>query len=110
MNKQQKLTLILSVGLSVGLSGWFAQSSLAQVNPTGANGYQENERDSFTGGNFGNNFNPMDLIHNSNFRRSRNSAEFQEDTQTELQNAADEFKRQQQERIQNQPTETFPNQ
>lgn len=99
-----KITLTLSLSLLVGLGFW-TESSMAQVNPNN-NGYQENEQDAMTGGTLGNSFNPMDLIHNSNFRRSRNSSEFQEDTNSELQNAAEKFKRQQQEAIQNQPVIT----
>lgn len=99
-----RITLTLS--LSLLSLGFLPQSSMAQVDANTNNGYQANEQDAFTGDTFGNTFNPMDLIHNSNFRRSRNSSEFQEDTQTELQNAADKFKRQQQQRIQNQPVST----
>lgn len=98
-----KITLTLSLSLLVGL-GLPTEFSIAQVNPV--NTYQENERDAFTGSTFGNSFNPMDLIHNSNFRRSRNTSEFQEDTQTDLQNAADKFKRQQLESIPDQPVTT----
>lgn len=103
-----KITLTLSLSLLMGL-GFGTESIMAQVNPTN-NGYQENEQDAFTGSTFGNSFNPMDLIHNSNFRRSRDSSEFQEDTNSELQNAAEKFKLQQQEAIQNQPVTTPSNQ
>ncbi|GFE70368.1 hypothetical protein [Chroococcus sp. FPU101] len=101
-----KITLTFLLSLFVGL-GFFTESSRAQINPNNS-GYQENEQDPTTGGTFGNDFNPMDFIHNANFRRSRNSSEFQNDTQSELQNAAEKFKRQQQESIQNKPVTTPP--
>jgi hypothetical protein len=104
MNKILLTFSLIAVSLVVP-----ARSGLAQVNATTNNGYQANEQDALTGGTFGNTFNPMDLIHNSNFRRGRNSSEFQEDTQTELQNAADQFKRQQQESLRNQPVTTPAN-
>lgn len=97
---------MLGLSLFIGL-GFLTESSMAQINPNDR-GFQENEQDPMTGGTFGNDFNPMDFIHNANFRRSRNSSEFQDDTQSELQNAAEKFKRQQQESIQNNPVTTPP--
>jgi hypothetical protein len=70
-----------------------------------------------TGGNFQRNelnpsnsigdgsFNPLDLIHNANFYRGRNSSQFQEDTQEGLNKQAEEFKRRQQEQLQQNNTQ-----
>jgi hypothetical protein len=41
------------------------------------------------------------LIHNSNFRRSRDGSEFQEDTRNNINQAAEEFKRKQREQLEN---------
>jgi hypothetical protein len=41
------------------------------------------------------------LIHNSNFRRSRDGSEFQEDSLNNINEAAEEFKRKQREQLEN---------
>ena len=56
----------------------------------------------------GNGFDPMSLIHNANLSRSRNGADFADDTQRTLNEAADQFKKMQQQRLlemQQQPTD-----
>ncbi|MGA1623548.1 MAG: hypothetical protein ACO36E_12600 [Synechocystis sp.] len=54
----------------------------------------------------GNGFDPMSLIHNANLSRSRNGADFADDTQRTLNEAADQFKKMQQQRLEQmqQPT------
>jgi hypothetical protein len=80
----------------------FIGSAVAQSqNPTQPN-YQSNER-STTGDSTLGNFNPLQLIHNANFQRSRGSSEFQEDSQMNINQAAEEFKRKQREQLQNSP-------
>lgn len=103
--KKEILTLTFTLGTTFGiftsnLTPVFAQLNNSQ-NPETQ--FQKNE----VGNNestFGNGFSPLDLIHNSNMRRSRDSGQFAEDTNTGLNQAADKFKRLQQERMQNQPT------
>lgn len=105
MNRQpQSPKFALAITLSLGIltpltfsNSSFAQSTNSVTNP---DTYQTNER-STTGSQFGESFNPLDLIHNMNFRRSRDGSEFQEDTQNNLNNAADEFKRMQREKLDN---------
>jgi hypothetical protein len=65
-------------------------------------GFQKNERSSQGSDFLGDGFNPLNLIHNANLRRSRNGADFAEDSQTNLNKAAADFKRQQQLRLQQQ--------
>lgn len=65
-------------------------------------GFQKNERSSQGSDVLGDGFNPLNLIHNANLRRSRNGEDFAEDSQTNLDKAAADFKRQQQLRLQQQ--------
>lgn len=62
--------------------------------------FQRNERSSSSSDLLGNGFDPINLIHNANLRRSRGGYEFAEDTQNNLNKAAEEFKRQQQQQLQ----------
>lgn len=102
------LSLTGSLAGSLGLS----QVTLAQetiqnyTRPATPNseGFQKNERSSQGGDTLGDGFNPINLIHNANLRRSRNGEDFAEDTQTNLNKAAADFKRQQQLRLQQSPT------
>jgi hypothetical protein len=101
MNTQKMLiksSLLLGSILLVGAdfnTQVFAQS----MNPSQPD-YQNSERSTSGDSTFGN-FNPLDLIHNVNFRRTRDGVEFQEDTQNNINNAAEEFKRKQREQLQN---------
>lgn len=47
----------------------------------------------------GGGFDPMSLIHNANLSRTRNGADFAEDTQRNINKAADQFKQLQQQRL-----------
>lgn len=101
MNTQKMLlesSLFLATILLVGAD--FKPQVLAQsLNPSQPD-YQKNERSSDGRDALGG-FNPLDLIHNSNFRRSRDGAEFQEDTRNNINEAAEEFKRKQREQLEN---------
>ncbi|MGK7943101.1 MAG: hypothetical protein AB4058_01360 [Microcystaceae cyanobacterium] len=69
------------------------------LKPNTDGNFQKNEVDSMGESTFGGGFDPMQLIHNANFRRGRNGAEFAEDTRNGLNDAAEEFKRLQQQRM-----------
>lgn len=101
MNTQKMLiksSLLLGTILLVGAD--FNSQGLAQsLNPSQPD-YQKNERSSDGSDGLGG-FNPLDLIHNTNFRRSRDGAEFQEDTRNNINEAAEEFKRKQREQLEN---------
>ena len=101
MNTQKMLlksSLFLATILLVGAD--FNPQVLAQsLNPSQPD-YQKNERSSDGRDALGG-FDPLDLIHNSNFRRSRDGSEFQEDTRNNINQAAEEFKRKQREQLEN---------
>jgi len=101
MNTQKMLlksSLFLATILLVGAD--FNPQLLAQsLNPSQPD-YQKNERSSDGRDALGG-FDPLDLIHNSNFRRSRDGSEFQEDTRNNINQAAEEFKRKQREQLEN---------
>jgi hypothetical protein len=101
------LALSLTGGLGLSPSPGFAQEAIQNYNSpvSPANeGFQKNERSTQGSDVLGDGFNPLNLIHNANFRRSRNGEDFAEDTQTNLNKAAADFKRQQQLRLQQQQT------
>ena len=101
MNTQKMLiksSLFLATILLIGSD--FNPQVLAQsLNPSQPD-YQKNERSSDGRDALGG-FDPLDLIHNSNFRRSRDGSEFQEDTRNNINQAAEEFKRKQREQLEN---------
>ncbi|MFM8297573.1 MAG: hypothetical protein ACKN9A_03890 [Microcystis aeruginosa] len=101
MNTQKMLiksSLFLATIVLVGAD--FNRQVLAQsLNPSQPD-YQKNERSSDGRDALGG-FDPLDLIHNSNFRRSRDGSEFQEDTRNNINQAAEEFKRKQREQLEN---------
>ncbi|GBD52460.1 hypothetical protein D3800_17410 [Microcystis aeruginosa NIES-298] len=101
MNTQKMLiksSLFIATILLVGAD--FNPQLLAQsLNPSQPD-YQKNERSSDGRDALGG-FDPLDLIHNSNFRRSRDGSEFQEDTRNNINQAAEEFKRKQREQLEN---------
>lgn len=90
--------IITVLGLSIPLV--FGACSVANAQSAtfdGAND-QSNEKD----GLFGDStlgINPLDLIHEYNLRNGRSSAEFTEESGTQIQDSAAEFRRLQQERI-----------
>jgi hypothetical protein len=98
----------LGLGAVLGVSS-FEQSALAQtIESQQPREYQSNEEDTF-GRNALGGFNAMELMHRANLSRSRDSAEFQEDTNTNLDKAAQEFKRLQLQRLQNSQQQPSPN-
>ncbi len=97
----------LSLGLGVLLVG-LDKAAFAQFqNPQDPIGYQKSEQDP-NKTMFGSGLDPMSLIHNANFSRSRSGADFAADTQQSLNKAAEDFKRQQQLQMQAQPNNAAP--
>ena len=99
IKNKSKSTLILALGISVSVIFGQINSAIAQTGNSGNEGYQSNERDALYGGSTFGDFNPMDAIHNLKFRNSRNSEEFSQDSQVQINNSASEFKRLQQQRV-----------
>ncbi|ACK66594.1 hypothetical protein PCC8801_2589 [Rippkaea orientalis PCC 8801] len=91
----KKLALVALVfGTITGFSSVTVAQSLNRIDQ---DPYQKNEQN--PEGEFGNIFSPIDMMHNSNLQRSRNSSDFAEDTTNNLNKAAEEFKRIQQQRL-----------
>lgn len=90
----------LSVSL-LCLASWLylVAPSQAQFNNSDGANFQPNEYDTLTGPS---GLNPMDFIHRANFGTMRDSQQFQNDTNQQINDAAADFKRQQQEQLQNQ--------
>ena len=103
-------SLVKPLALSLGICGLlmgleksaFAQLQNLQEPPTYQNSEQDPNKGAFSG------FDPASLIHNANLSRSRNGADFAQDTQDNLNKAANDFKRQQQLLLQNQPVQATP--
>lgn len=108
MSINMPLRQLSCVLIGLGTVGGIPQMVLAQsidvINKD--NGYQSNEQD--PAGEFGNIFNPMDLMHRSNLQRNRNAGDFAEDTNNNLNEAAQEFKLLQQRRLQQNSSEPIP--
>lgn len=85
---------------TLGLSSTSAQTPLEQDSP-----YPSSEQDTFST-ELGDGFKPFDLIHQSNFRRSRSLEEYRLDQQQNLDSAASQFRQQQQHMLQQQPQNT----
>lgn len=96
-NQTGTLSLSLALGLILSLMGGLNSSALAQVG-TDDQGYQTNEKDSLYGDSTGG-LNPLDLIHRSQQLGGRSAAEFEEESQGQINNSASDFKRLQQQRI-----------
>lgn len=96
-NRINKLSL--SLGILLTLIVGFNQSVKAQSNPNDQ-GYQSNEKDSFSGENTG--LNPLDLMHRFQQLGGRSATEFEEESRGQIDNSASDFKRLQQQRLQQQ--------
>lgn len=89
--------LIFSLSAAFILAVIAQQPSFAQTtNPNDDDPFPSSEQDSIFGGE---NFNPFDLIHNSNLRNGTTREEFHKNSQEEINSAGDEFRRLQLERL-----------
>lgn len=102
-------TIIISLGLITITNNPVNAQSINNRQPQP---FQSNEKNPL----YGDGINPMDLIHNANFFNSRNSEDFAEDTNRNIDSAADDFKQQQKKRMmemqqqqESTPTETIEN-
>lgn len=94
-NKLSKLNLGLGLGIILTLAAGMSSPAIAQSN---GDGYQSNEKDA-TYGDAPAGLNPLDLIHRAQQLNGRDAAEFNAESQTQLNNSASDFKRQQQQKI-----------
>ncbi|MGB3695574.1 MAG: hypothetical protein WBG70_23595 [Spirulinaceae cyanobacterium] len=103
-NNLGKLLFSLSAAFILGAIA--QQASFAQTtNPGEEDPFPSNEQDSIFGGE---NFNPFDLIHNSNLRSGTTGEEFRKNANEEIDDAAEEFRRLQKERLQQSLEQSSP--
>ena len=89
--------IISTALISLSLISLTTNSIQAQsINDKEPNPYQSNEQNPLEGSS---GINPMDLIHNANLLNLRNSSDFMEDTNKNLDTAASDFKKQQLQRM-----------
>ena len=101
-----KLSISLSLGTILTLVVGFNSSALAQSRYEQDNGYQSNEK-SGVFGDTPSGLDPVDLIHRAQQLNGRSAAEFEADSQGQMDSSVSDFKRLQQQRIleQQQPEE-----
>ena len=85
------------VGVALTLVAGFGTSALAQYRTD--EGYQSNEKDSGIYGDAPSGLDPLDIMHRAQQSNGRSAAEFNEESQTQIDNSASDFKRLQQQRI-----------
>ncbi|MEO0928208.1 MAG: hypothetical protein AAFY63_20310 [Cyanobacteria bacterium J06643_13] len=85
------------VGIVLALVLGINHAATAQAG-TDSQGYQSNEKDSTYGDTPGG-LNPLDLMHRAQQLNGRSAEEFNEESQSQLDNSATDFKRLQQQRI-----------
>ena len=86
------------LGLSIACTLSLMSPTFAQYRDQEDGAYQSNEEDPMSGTLGG--IDPIDLIHNANLSTGRSAEEFNQDSQTQIENSAEEFRRLQQERMQ----------
>ncbi|MBP0016867.1 MAG: hypothetical protein J7647_04835 [Cyanobacteria bacterium SBLK] len=117
--KRQSRSILTGISFVLGLgvaSTFLGEASFAQQSPGNHNpirhnstteGFSGNESDPLFGEG-GDNFNPLDLIHNANFSNGRTMGQFQQDTQRQLNRASEDFRRRQLEAIRQQQLNAQP--
>ena len=104
-NRLSRLSLVFGFGLAFSLVAAFNSVAVAQSSAEEL-GYQSNEKDP-TYGDAPAGLNPLDLMHRAQQLGGRSAAEFNQESQVQINNSANDFKRLQQQRIleqQQQPT------
>jgi hypothetical protein len=96
-NRRNSLFLSLSLGIALTLAGGLNSSTLAQSG-TDNQDYQSNEKDT-TYGDAPAGLNPLELMHRAQQLNGRSAAEFDEESQAQINNSASDYKRLQQQRI-----------
>lgn len=105
MLKNQLRQLNFGLGLAVALAALNAPAYAQPV--TGNEGYTSNEKDSLYG-DAPAGLNPLDLMHRAQQMNRRNATEFNEESQTQINNSVSDFKRLQQQRILEQQSQDAP--
>ena len=97
-SKLNKLNMALSLSTVLTLIAGFNSSALAQSQYEQDNGFQSNEK-SGVFGDTPSGLNPVDLMHRAQQLNGRSAAEFETDSQGQLDNSVSDFKRLQQQKI-----------
>ena len=98
VRQTNKLNLSLSFGTVLLLIAGFNSAALAQSKYERDNGYHSNEK-SGVFGDAPSGLDPVDLMHRAQQLNGRSQAEFEADSQGQLDNSVSDFKRLQQQRI-----------
>ena len=93
-----KLILSLSLSATFTLVTGFNAATLAQSKYEQDNGYQSNEKSSIFG-DTPSGLDPVELMHRAQQSNGRSAAEFEADSQYQLDSSVSDFKRLQQQRI-----------
>ncbi len=106
-NKVNKLAISLSLGTILTLIAGFNSSTLSQSRYEEDNGYQSNEKSNVFGDTPAG-LDPVDLMHRAQQLNGRTQAEFEADSQGQLDDSVSDFKRLQQQKMleQQQPANT----
>ena len=97
MLKYNRLNLVGKIALGLALAVGLSSPAVAN-SPTGNEGYAPNEKDSLYGDAPGG-LNPLDLMHRAQQLNGRSAAEFNAESEAQINNSATDFKRLQQQRI-----------
>ena len=105
-NRLNKFSLVFGLELVLTSVAGFNSLVVAQSSADDL-GYQSNEKDP-TYGNAPGGLNPMDLMHRAQQLNGRSAAEFNQESEAQINNSANDFKRLQQQRILEQQQPTTP--
>ena len=97
-NKLTKSIFSLGLGTFLSIAVGLDTAVTAQNQQSNNGGFQSNEKDE-TFGDAPAGLNPLDLIHRAQQTNSRNSDEFNADSQGQLDNSVSDYKRLQQQKI-----------
>ncbi len=106
-NKISQLSLGLCLGMTLALVTGLNSSTTAQTQSQSNNGYQSNEKDA-TYGDAPGGLNPLDLMHRAQQLNGRSPAEFDAESQVQIENSVSNYKQLQQQRILEQQSQTKP--
>ena len=96
-NKPSQLSIGLCLGITLALVAGLNSSATAQTQSDN-NGYQSNEKDATYGDSPGG-LNPIDLMHRAQQLNGRSAAEFNAESQVQIENSVSNYKQLQQQRI-----------
>ena len=96
-NKLSQLSIGLCLGMTLALIAGLNSSATAQ-SQSDNNGYQSNEKDA-TYGDAPGGLNPIDLMHRAQQLNGRSAAEFNAESQVQIENSVSNYKQLQQQRI-----------